>query len=117
MATIRADAIHLLGVNIQGDIGPWTCYRNFNRGTVVFLKAPPKEPASELQGMLRTKWTRIARLWQGIGSSERNDWRFVVRVNGLRLTGYNLFLWHHCKKDYGLLSTLTHHAKRSLRTI
>ena len=117
MATIPKESIHLLGINIQGDIGPWTCYRNINRGTVVFLRAPPKEPASELQAMLRLKWTRIARLWQGITEQQRDDWRNVAKINRLRLSGYNLFLWHHCKQDYGLLKTLTRHAGITLTPI
>jgi hypothetical protein len=110
VATIRADAIHLLGINIQGDIGPWTCYRNFNRGTVVFLKAPPKEPPSELQNMLRLRWTRLARLWKGLSQVDRDKWIAVARINRLRISGYNLFIFHHCRKDHGLLKTLTRHA-------
>jgi len=110
MAVIRPESISLLGLNIQGDIGPWTCYRNIKRGTVVFLRSPPKEPASELQSMLRLKWSRIARLWKGINQLERDKWISVAKVNKLRISGYNLFLWYHCKKDRGLLKTLTRHA-------
>lgn len=117
MATIARESIHLLGINIQGDIGPWTCYRNFRRGTVVFLKAPPKEPASEFQSMLRRKWCRIARLWQGIGSFERSQWNLVATRNNLRIHGFNLFMFHHCRKDYPTLKTLTRRAKITLTTI
>lgn len=106
MAVIPKESIHLLGINIQGDIGPWTCYRNIRRGTVVYLQAPPKEPASELQAMLRLKWCRIARLWRGLSDSQRDQWNAATRIARLRLSGYNLFLWHHCKLDYGLLTTI-----------
>jgi hypothetical protein len=117
MAVITANAISLLGINIQGDIGPWTCYRNFRRGTVVFLRAPPKEPASELQAMLRLKWSRISRLWKGLDQVDRNKWNKVAKDNNLRISGYNLFVWHHCKKDYGLLKTLMTKSKISLSPI
>lgn len=117
MVMIPKESIHLLGINVQGDIGPWTCYRNIRRGTTVFLRSPPKEPPSELQSMLRLKWSRIARLWQGISQVERNKWIKVARINRLRISGYNLFLWFHCTRDFGLLKTLTRHAGIELTPI
>jgi hypothetical protein len=106
MAVIPKTSITLLGFNIQGDLGPWTCYKNARRGTVVFLRAPPRVPASAWQIDARKRWTAIARLWRAATPQQRTAWKLAASKAKLRTTGYGLFLWHHCHHDYPTLATI-----------
>ena len=82
----------LLGFLVQGDLGPWTCWTKPRRRIVVFLRAPPKTPATFDQIHQRNLWKEHARIWQQLSSEERSQWKLAAKLANLRITGFNLFL-------------------------
>jgi hypothetical protein len=96
----------LLGTNVQGDVGPLTCYTSTPGRTVYFLKAPPKEPPSPRQCHVLAKWIALADLWRCIAQAQREAWAAAARAARLRITGYNLFVWYQMTKDIGPIHTI-----------
>jgi len=82
----------LLGLLVQGDLGPWTCWTKPRRRIVVFLSAPPKTPATFDQKHQRNKWVADSIIWQALNAGEREQWRLAATRANLRVTGFNLFM-------------------------
>ena len=91
--------LNLLGINMQGDFGPWTCYKRVNQRLVYFAQAPPKTAPSAWQIANRAKWKQYARLWSAIGEEGRKAWHDCAALLNLHVTGWNLFIWHLSKQD------------------
>lgn len=82
----------LLGLLMQGDLGPWTCYTKPRRRIVIFLRAPPKTPETFDQRHQRNLWKEHARIWRTLTHAEREQWRLAAKLANLRITGFNLYL-------------------------
>jgi hypothetical protein len=68
-----------LGLKIQGDLGPFTCYTS-KRGRVVwYLKAPPKEPPSWEQILQQNLFRYVGWAWQALAPHQREQWERVER--------------------------------------
>lgn len=106
MAFQEPDAVRLWGWNVQGDIGPLTIYTSRRRQVVVFDKAPPLEPASYTQLVMRNRWRLAARAWQALTASNRSAWEEATQKGKLMLTGYNLWIWWITKQQRGALETI-----------
>jgi len=81
-----------LGLLMQGDLGPYTCYTKPRRRIVIFLRAPPKTPETYDQRHQRNLWKEHARIWQQLSPDERTQWQLAATLGRLRIAGYNLFL-------------------------
>lgn len=96
----------LLGLNPSGDIGPYTIYRSKRGKTVIFLRAPPKTPPSAWQIQQRARWTVIAHAWRYLPATVREAWLRAAPAAGLRVGGYNLYVWYQCTPDPAALATI-----------
>jgi len=96
----------ILGTNVQGDLGPLTMYTGTPGRVIYFLRAPPKEPPSPRQLHVLAKWVAAANLWWSLEDQQRETWLLIARRAGLRITGYNLFVWWAVVQDNGPIQTL-----------
>lgn len=103
-----------MGINIQGDFGPWTCYKSKKGKFVIFLKSPPGKPPSELQKKDRQLFRMAALAWRGLTEDVREAWELATKRLSLRLTGYNLFVWYYIKKDRAVIATIEHQSGLTL---
>lgn len=88
----------LLAWNIQGDVGPFTCYTSTRKKIVYFLRAPPLTPASPAQRVLRDRFVEAANAWQLLSNEQREQWQTTCDRASLVCTGYNLFTWFFLKQ-------------------
>ena len=104
----RRAFLSVLGLDVQGDIGPVTIYQSKRQGLVAFAKAPPLLPPSRLQIIRRRKFALVGLLWKNQDPAFKIRWRQIAIKARLRISGYNLFM--HCllKQDTGLMITLRH---------
>jgi hypothetical protein len=82
-----------LGINTQGDIGPYTMYTAKDRGLVVYLRSPPRKPPSRRQISQRNKLKLVAFLWNTLSPATRSAWHQAARSAHLRVTGFNLYTY------------------------
>ncbi len=104
----------ILGTNVQGDLGPVTMYTRTPGQTVYYLHAPPKEPPSPRQCHVLAKWIALADLWSCLAEAIRDSWLQAARAAQLRITGYNLYVWHQMTKDDGPIRTIERQTKINL---
>jgi len=107
----------VLGLTLQGDLGPYTMYRSARHKLVIFPKAPPHKPASRLQAWHRCRWQLTARAWQKLQPAHRDRWRAAARKERLTIGGYNLFLWHVTTNQAAAIRTIERHTRLSLLPI
>lgn len=100
--------LRCLGWNVQGDLGPWTFYTSARKHLVIFLKAPPLVPPSNMQVHQRNAFRQAGHLWCSLLPIQRAAWERVSKVAGLSITGYNLFVHLQIKKDPSYVHTLEH---------
>lgn len=82
----------ILGARIAGDIGGVTIYTDrFGRKTVYPI-APPKEPASPLQTVIRNRFRDAQAAWRALTDQEKANLEEVTQRASLCLTGQNLFI-------------------------
>lgn len=115
---MRLDVTRLfkfLGVNTQGDLGPYTFYTDARRNLVWFIKAPPLEPPSYLQGHQRNKWRAAIRVWRSLLPTQRIDWQRAAQRTYLRITGYNLFIYSQTVHDPCTIATVEKQSRISLQ--
>ena len=105
-----------MGFVLSGDLGPHTFYTNKNRKLVWFIKAPPLEPPTMWQIRNRNRFRTIAFLWKQLAPADREKWNLAATRAHLRITGYNLFMHHHCTRDESYIITIEHLSEISLRT-
>jgi len=98
--------LKFLGLNTQGDLGPWTFYTSKDKGLVWYPKAPPLTPASYLQSVQRNKWRLCARLWASYTQDQRDAWLQAALRARLWIGGYNLFVYVVTKPDTSVLPAI-----------
>lgn len=106
--------LHFLGLNTQGDVGPWTFYTSKRNGLVFFAKAPPLEPPSRKQIHQRNKFRLIANVWRSLSPTQRATWLAAAQAAHLRITGYNFFLYYLMTRDAAAVRTVERLAHKSL---
>jgi len=103
-----------LGLKIQGDLGPFTCYTT-KRGRVVwFLKAPPKEPPTWQQVLQQNLFRYVSWAWRALTPPQRDDWDRIARHASLRITGYDLFTYLQTTDDHSIIAAIERHATAKL---
>ena len=106
MAQTTPEHAWLLGFRPTGDLGGHTCYTSRRNNTVWFTKSPPLEPPSYHQLVFRNRFRQYAQAWQDLTEQDRQNWEATVQSAGLRLTGYNLFIWYQTYRSPAHLRTL-----------
>ena len=91
--------LHLLGLNVSGDFGPLTMYKDKRRRVVWFNKAPPLEPPSPLQTTVRNKFRLVATYWRTLTAAQQQQYHIAARRASLIMHGYNLFTHFYTKND------------------
>ena len=91
MKTSFPAIFRFLGFNTQGDCGPYTFYTSTDKGLVIYLRAPPKTPATRRQRAQRSQFVAAALLWDSLTHDERTDWATAATRARLRISGWNLF--------------------------
>lgn len=103
-----------IGLNIQGDIGPITLYTSQRNKIVGFLRAPPLNPPTPKQEIIRDIFRTAATQWRALTTPQRTDWARLADRCNLGVTGYNLFTWYSYRRNYASLNTLQIKAKITL---
>lgn len=114
MKTSTDKMMLLMGLKIQGDFGPITCYTNKRNQVVWFIKAPPRKPPSDQQILQRHQFIETAEKWEMIGKEEQQRWERLAQKAYLRITGYNLFMYWCLKGDLPAIVTVCGQAGMSL---
>lgn len=96
----------LVGFHPTGDLGPFTIYTSKRKGVVWFLRAPPTKPPTYLQRRQRNAFRLAAKAWRATPSSGRTNWSLAARAAGLRISGFNLFVYYHVKHDRPTIATI-----------
>jgi hypothetical protein len=107
----------LLGQNAQGDLGPYTIYQTRKGRRVIYLRAPPKTPPSDHQRQMRLRWTVVATAWRALPPAVRSAWLTTAKRSGIRIGGYNLWLWYTLKPDPAALATICRLAGTNLEDL
>ena len=97
----------ILGMNQQGDLGGVTVYRSQRNRVVVFAKAPPKKPPSQLQLTFRNMWRLYGTAWNELTDQQRHDYRFTARKLRLRSSGAGVFYSLMRRRNPAELATLS----------
>ena len=106
MKTIPPSIFQFLGVNTNGDVGPYTIYTSARKRLVVFLKTWPKDPATYNQNLNRNRWRHAAARWRSLSTAVKDDWTKLARNANVTVTGYNLFMFYMLDKDIAVIRTL-----------
>ncbi|MEE9602967.1 MAG: hypothetical protein V3V75_06670 [Thermoguttaceae bacterium] len=106
MLTKDSKIWQLFGLRPTGDLGPWTFYFSQRNATVVFLRAPPLQPPSELQRHQRNKFRLVAYVWRDLGLAAQSNWAAAAERAHLSITGYNLFVWYQLTQNRNALATI-----------
>lgn len=92
MALELKSLISVLGWTVQGDLGGWTMYTSHRRSLVFYAKAPPLDPPSYGQSLIRLNFSNAAAQWSILTDEERMSWREANQLIQSRITPYNLWL-------------------------
>lgn len=88
----------ILGLQVQGDLGPMTCYtqkHKHRRSIVLFPKIWLSDPTTIEQTQHRNRIRAAAREWWTLAASERANWIAAAKRLSLRTNGYALWtFWH-----------------------
>lgn len=106
MRTKLTSLLHLIGLQVQGDIDGVTCYRSARKPLIWYLKAPPTKPPSDLQIWQRQRWTDILQDWLDFSDAARLAWMRLATLGHLRIHGLNLYIWWRCSEDDSIIQTL-----------
>lgn len=103
-----------LGLNVQGDIGPMTFYTSKRKKLVAFDRAPPLNPPSPKQEIMREFYRTCARTWRASGTTNRKQWQLACRKANLWISGYNLWCWYSRTLNESALKTIERQSGQSL---
>lgn len=106
MRTIPPSIFQFLGVNTNGDLGPYTFYTSHRHRLVVFPKTWPKDPATYHQTLYRNRWRHAALRWQQLTPETRRDWETMAKRAHCTVSGYNLFVFYILGKGTKVIETI-----------
>jgi len=89
-----------MGINMQGDLGPITTYKNLRGKQIFYPKSPPLSAPSPLQNLYRAQFRALAKTWLVLTNEEKANWEKVTKVNRIFANGIALFFWY-CKNADG----------------
>lgn len=92
MSTALASTLGLLGIEVQGDIGPWTVYTDRYGRKKWFLFSPPTKPPTAPQIAQRARFQQAQKNWADLTAQEKENLETACKKTSLVLTGQNLFI-------------------------
>lgn len=98
--------LSFLGFSATGDLGPLTAYTSKQHKQVWFPKTNPLNPPSAMQHKMRNFFRLVAMSWRALSATQRQAWQQAADAAGLRVTGYNLFLWYQRTRDAATIATI-----------
>lgn len=104
----------LMGFNATGDLGALTMYTSQRGHMVAFPKTNPLNPPSYMQHKMRNFFRICATQWRALSPEAREAWSRAALHAGLRVTGYNLFLWYQRTLDRPTIETIERQSGESL---
>lgn len=88
----------ILGLQVQGDLGPMTCYtqkHKHRRSVVLFPKIWLSDPTTIKQRNHRDRVRQAATAWHALPPNERRNWLQAAKRLSLRANGYALWTYWH----------------------
>jgi hypothetical protein len=98
---------NLLGIQVSGDLGPFTIYTDQFGRKVPFPRSPPDKPPSTLQTAIRTRFKTAQLNWMNEPKYLKARWEELVNQSNISMTGQNLYISISLTHDYSSLNTLT----------
>jgi len=96
----------LIGFRVMGDVGGFTIYTDRFFRKIVYQKAPPKEPASPEQRLLRDRFGNAVRAWKSLSDVDKASLERAVKKTSLCLTGQNLYTSCSLRHAEGVYATI-----------
>lgn len=109
----------ILGLQAQGDFGPWTCYtqrKGGRRSIVLFAKIWLSDPTTISQVNHRNRVRRAMAAWRALPVDERQNWQLATRRLSLNLNGAALWMYWHMRRDRRKLETIERQSQLTLIT-
>ncbi len=91
---------------VSGDVSGLTIYTDRYGRKVVYPKAPPKEPPTNLQIAARARFAAGQAEYMSLTASQKADYERLVQIATLAMTGQNLFIHVAMKHTAAMLATL-----------
>lgn len=99
----------ILGLQVQGDLGPMTCYTQYKkhkRSVVIFPKIWLSDPTTIKQANHRNRVRAAAIAWHGLTPSARANWIAAAKRLSLRTNGYALWTYWHMTRNDRMIETI-----------
>jgi len=106
MAQSLASLVTMSNLGVSGDIGGMTFYNSAQGKVIAFPAAPPKEPPSSAQLVMRQRWRLAMKTWSNLSAQQRQTWRQAVTGAGLKISAVNLWLWYQLYRDRATMATI-----------
>lgn len=98
--------VHMLGLQVSGDLGELTIYTDRFGKKVAFPKSPPKDPPSEKQTAMRLRFRDAQKQWANLEDQVKKDFEDICRQANVPMTGQNLSMHTALMNDDSALVTL-----------
>ncbi len=92
VSTANASQLGLLGLHVQGDLGPWTIYTDRKGRKKWFLYSPPTKPPTDKQITQRQRFTNAQANWMVLTQTEKLNLEKACVMQSMAFTGQNLFI-------------------------
>lgn len=99
----------ILGLQVQGDLGPITMYtqrKAGRRSIVAFPKIWLSDPTSIKQLNHRNRIRNAAAAWMNLSPTQKLNWKLAARKLSLRTNGYATFVTFHMTQDHDFVRTI-----------
>jgi len=84
--------LNFLGMQVSGDFGPFTVYRDRYRRIQLFYYSPPTKPPTPAQLAHRARFVAAQAAWSALTDDEKYNLEEACRRTSLCLTGQNLYI-------------------------
>ncbi len=116
VSTANAHMLGLLGLQVQGDLGPWTIYTDRKGRKKWFLYSPPTKPPTPRQITHRQRFKTAQANWSTLTKAEKENLELAVIRASLCMTGQNLFISAQLKHMNTSLQAIARQTKLTLPT-
>jgi len=113
-STALASTLGLLGIRVQGDLGPWTIYTDRYGRKKWFLFSPPTKPPTDAQIAQRGRFRTAQANWSNLSDQEKKNLETACLRTSLVLTGQNLFISAQLTGKQEALQVVARQAKVTL---
>lgn len=96
----------ILGLIVSGDCSGETIYTDRHGRKIHFPIAPPKEPPTQMQVDVRTRFKSAQQEYMALAPIDKEDWELLTKRASMCMTGQNLFISVAMKRNQGILDTI-----------